>query len=94
MAGGSGVISVIGQAYPEEFSTMIRLGLDGKSKASYELHYRLMDLTSAIFEENNPAGIKGLLHVLGYCNDAVRLPLVPASEKLIDKKPLFRFLKE
>lgn len=82
LAGGAGVISVIGQAYPKDFSSMIRLGLEGKAKESFELHYKLMDVTSAIFSENNPAGIKGLLNVLGFCNDTVRLPLVPATAEL------------
>ena len=82
LAGGSGVISVIGQAYPKEFSEMIRLGLQGNAKESYVLHYKLMDVISAIFSENNPSGIKGLLNVLGFCNDTVRLPLVPATEGL------------
>lgn len=85
LAGGSGVISVIGQAYPKYFSEMIRLGLQEKPKEAYALHYKLMEVTSAIFEENNPAGIKGLLHVLGYCKDTVRLPLVPASNQLKEK---------
>ena len=85
LAGGSGVISVIGQAYPKQFSNMIRLGLDGKAKESYDLHYKLMDVTSAIFQENNPAGIKGLLNVLGFCQDNVRLPLVPATKELKEK---------
>lgn len=82
LAGGAGVISVIGQAYPKDFSNMIRLGLEGKAKESFELHYKLMDVTSAIFSENNPGGIKGLLNVLGFCNDTVRLPLVPATAEL------------
>ncbi len=58
LAGGSGVISVIGQAFPKEFSKMIRLGLQGKAKESYDLHFRLMKIISLIFSENNPAGIK------------------------------------
>ena len=85
LAGGSGVISVIGQAFPKEFSEMIRLGLAGKAKESYALHYKLMDATAAIFSENNPAGIKGLLNVLGLCNDLVRLPLVPATKELKER---------
>ena len=92
LAGGSGVISVIGQAFPKEFSEMIRLGLQGKAKESYDLHYKLMDATSAIFSENNPAGIKGLLNVLGLCNDIVRLPLVPATDEL--KKRLAKIAQE
>lgn len=89
LAGGSGVISVIGQAYPAEFSEMIRLGLKGDAKASYEYHYRLMDITSYIFEENNPAGIKAVLADKGIGNGKVRLPLVPASKQLQSKIQAF-----
>jgi len=85
LAGGAGVISVIGQAFPEQFANMIKLGLDGKAKEAYEIHFKLMDITSAIFEENNPAGIKGVLQVLKLCGDTVRLPLVPASDELKTK---------
>ncbi|MEO6348517.1 MAG: 4-hydroxy-tetrahydrodipicolinate synthase, partial [Aquaticitalea sp.] len=85
LAGGAGVISVIGQAFPKEFSKMVKLGLDGKAKEAYEIHFKLMDITSAIFQENNPAGIKSVLHALGLCEDTVRLPLVPASEELKSK---------
>ena len=82
LAGGAGVISVIGQAFPKQFSKMIKLGLEGKAKEAYDIHYKLMDVTSAIFEENNPAGIKGVLAELKKCKSAVRLPLVEASEPL------------
>ena len=85
LAGGAGVISVIGQAFPQQFSKMIKLGLEGKAKEAYDIHFKLMDMTSAIFEENNPAGIKGVLHALNLCEDAVRLPLVPASKELKSK---------
>lgn len=85
LAGGAGVISVIGQAFPREFSKMINLGLAGNAKASYELHYKLMDVTALIFSENNPAGIKAVLSGLGLCNAVVRLPLVEASSDLKKK---------
>lgn len=85
LAGGAGVISVIGQAFPKEFSEMIRLGLQGNAKEAYKLHFRLMDVTAYIFEENNPAGIKAVLQTLNLCEDFVRLPLVPASQQLKDK---------
>ncbi|WP_445735523.1 4-hydroxy-tetrahydrodipicolinate synthase [Mariniflexile sp.] len=85
LAGGAGVISVIGQAFPKEFSNMIRLGLKGDAKEAYKLHYRLMDVIGYIFEENNPAGIKGVFEALGLCKDRVRLPLVPASNQLKEK---------
>lgn len=82
LAGGAGVISVIGQAYPKEFSKMIQLGLNGKAKEAFAIHYKLMDVVSFIFEENNPAGIKSVLEKMGICNDQVRLPLVKASKEL------------
>lgn len=82
LAGGAGVISVLGQAFPKDFSRMIQLGLEGKAKEAYQLHFNFMDITSMIFEENNPAGIKAVFSGLGLCDDAVRLPLVKASGDL------------
>ena len=82
LAGASGVISVIGQAFPKEFSTLIRLGLQGKNKEAYKLHYKLMDIINMIFSENNPSGIKAVLQCLCITSNEVRLPLVKASEKL------------
>lgn len=87
LAGGSGVISVLGQAYPKEFSEMIRLGLDKSVSESYELHYQMMEVVDLIFEEGNPVGIKALLSILdviGSSNE-VRLPLVSATEALQEK---------
>ena len=85
LAGGAGVISVIGQAFPKEFSDMIRLGLKGEAKEAYKLHFRLVDVIDYIFEENNPAGIKAVFEALNLCQDIVRLPLVPASNQLKEK---------
>ncbi|WP_435262446.1 4-hydroxy-tetrahydrodipicolinate synthase [Tenacibaculum sp. nBUS_03] len=85
LAGGAGVISVIGQGLPKEFSSMIKLGLAGKNKEAFDIHYKLMDIVDYIFEENNPAGIKAVLMKKGICLDEVRLPLVKASEELQTK---------
>lgn len=85
LAGGSGVISVIGQAFPKEFSNMIQLGLEGKNKEAYEIHYKMMDVINYIFEENNPAGIKAVLQELNICASTVRLPLVEATDNLQSK---------
>jgi 4-hydroxy-tetrahydrodipicolinate synthase len=82
LAGGSGVISVIGQAFPKQFSTMINHGLQGNNKEGYDIHYKMMDIVDYIFEENNPAGIKTVLQELDICKDNVRLPLVKASAEL------------
>lgn len=82
LAGGSGVISVIGQAYPKEFSRMINLGLEAKSKEAFEIHYKLSEIVDLIFAENNPSGIKAVLQELNICENYVRLPLVPATAEL------------
>jgi 4-hydroxy-tetrahydrodipicolinate synthase len=85
LAGGSGVISVIGQAFPKDFSEMIRLGLKGDNKEAFKLHFKLMDVIDYIFEENNPSGIKAVFQALNLCDDTVRLPLVPATDALKEK---------
>jgi len=85
LAGGAGVISVIGQAIPKFFSQMIRLGLEGKTKEAYNLHYKIMQSIDLIFEEGNPTGIKALLNLYDICNSFVRLPLIAASQLLEEK---------
>jgi 4-hydroxy-tetrahydrodipicolinate synthase len=85
LAGGSGVISVVGQGFPAEFSEMIRLGLKGESSRAYGLFFPLMESIDLIFEEGNPAGIKCLLELLGISTLQVRLPLMPATEDLRQK---------
>lgn len=85
LAGGAGVISVIGQGLCKEFSSMIQFALDGKVKEAYELHYKIMNGIDLIFEEGNPAGIKSMLQKIGICSDEVRLPLLVASEELQTK---------
>lgn len=85
LGGGSGVISVIGQALPKLFSDMIHQGISGNKEVAKALEKRAMPLIRLIFEENNPAGIKAVLQQLGLCNDTVRLPLVPATESLKSK---------
>lgn len=85
LAGGSGVISVMAQSLPELFTTMIRNGLDRKVDEAYKAHYQLVEITRAIFEEGNPAGIKAVLANKGICKPYTRLPLVAASENLTQK---------
>jgi len=84
-AGGSGVISVIGQGLPNDFSKMIEQGLKGNVSKANELHYKTMNSIDYIFEEGNPAGIKVLLNKLNICSENVRLPLVNASYELQQK---------
>ncbi|GEN77038.1 4-hydroxy-tetrahydrodipicolinate synthase [Chryseobacterium hagamense] len=82
LAGGNGVISVIAQGYPKEFSTMVQLAFDGKVKEAYEIHNKLVEITRLIFAEGNPCGIKAVLTEKGIVKNYLRLPLVPASENL------------
>jgi len=89
LMGGHGVISVIGQAYPEEFSQMIQAGLDGNSARAKELHYDLMPIIDMIFEQGNPSGIKALLNKKGLCENSLRLPLVPVDDALAERIKVF-----
>lgn len=82
LAGGAGVISVIGQGLPKEFSAMVRHGLRGDLDQANHLHFQLMDIIELIFEQGNPAGIKALFEYLELCSDVVRLPLVEATADL------------
>ena len=90
--GADGVISVIGQAYPKEFSDMVRYGLEGNQKVANELHYQLYDLLDPLYCDGNPAGIKAALKVLGVCGDKLRLPLVNVTEEIYQQ--IERFVKE
>ena len=85
LEGGSGVISVIGQALVSDFSEMIQMGLKGDSDAAKTIEKRVMPLIKLIFEENNPAGIKAVLNHMQLCEDFVRLPLVVATNTLKSK---------
>jgi 4-hydroxy-tetrahydrodipicolinate synthase len=91
LAGGVGVISVLGQGLPFEFSSMIRLALEGRSEDAYDLHYHLLEGMGLIFQEGNPAGIKCIFETLGLSNAVVRLPLVEASDTL--KQRVAEFVK-
>lgn len=82
LAGGDGVISVIGQGYPKEFSTMVQLAFEGKVKEAYQIHNKLVEITRLIFAEGNPCGIKTILAEKGIIKNYLRLPLVAASEGL------------
>lgn len=85
LAGGNGVISVIGQGYPKEFSTMLKLAFEGKVKEAYEIHNKLVEITRLIFAEGNPAGIKTVLAEKGIIKNHLRLPLVAATKGLQEK---------
>ncbi|UZO79364.1 4-hydroxy-tetrahydrodipicolinate synthase [Aquimarina sp. ERC-38] len=81
-AGGDGVISVVGQGFPKQFSELISNGIEGDLANSYEQLFQLLPAINYAFEEGNPAGIKSILAAKDICKPYVRLPLVKASKKL------------
>lgn len=85
LAGGAGVISVIGQGFPKEFTEMIRLGLNKKVNEAFKTQYFLSDCIDMIFEQGNPAGIKQVFQALGIAENVVRLPLVSVDESLANR---------
>ncbi len=89
LAGGAGVISVIGEGFPKEFSKMVSLGLNKNAEEAYHLHYKIAPAIDYIFAEGNPAGIKTVFKKLGICEGYVRLPLVGISDKLQSKIDAF-----
>lgn len=89
LAGGAGVISVIGQGLPKEFAQMIRYGLDRKVDRAYAMHYKIAPAIDLIFAEGNPAGIKVMLEALEISHARVRLPLFAVSEGLRGKIKTF-----
>ncbi|MEG1617680.1 MAG: 4-hydroxy-tetrahydrodipicolinate synthase [Bacteroidales bacterium] len=83
--GAVGVISVIGNAFPKEFSRMVRLALAGDFKSALIIHHRFTELFELLFVDGNPAGVKSILHVMGYIDNQLRLPLVPTRITTFEK---------
>jgi len=83
--GGSGVISVVANAFPAEFSSMVRLMLEGKTSEARKIHYKMLPVIDLVFAEGNPTGVKAFLDVLGIVPNYLRLPLIPASKELYKK---------
>ena len=75
--GAVGVISVIGNAFPREFSRMVRLALAGDYDSARTIHHRFTELFSLLFVDGNPAGVKSMLNMMGFIENRLRLPLVP-----------------
>ncbi|MGP1350278.1 MAG: 4-hydroxy-tetrahydrodipicolinate synthase [Hoylesella marshii] len=83
--GAVGVISVIGNALPKEFSRMIRLEFNGEFEAARIIHHQFTDLYNLLFIDGNPAGVKALLHEMGFIENVLRLPLVPTRLTTLQK---------
>ena len=90
-AGGVGVISVMAQAFPKDYSEMVRLCLKHKFTQAQKLHYKLMDITDQLFVDGNPGGIKEALSILKLCLPNVRLPLCEPNDKV--KQTLKQLIK-
>ncbi len=90
-AGGEGVISVVAQAFPKDFSEMVRLCLKHKFSEAQKLHYKLVDITDQLFADGNPGGIKYALSLLKKCEPYVRLPLAEPNDKV--KQTLSQLIK-
>ena len=90
--GAVGVISVIGNALPKEFSKMIRLQMRGEYDAARKIHHRFIDLFSLLFVDGNPAGVKAMLHEMGFIENKLRLPLVPM--RISNMQRMSEILKE
>jgi 4-hydroxy-tetrahydrodipicolinate synthase len=84
-AGMDGVISVIANAYPADWSEMVRLALAGDFVAARKLHYKLLDLSITIFADGSPGGVKELLNYMNICGTHVRLPLYPVNDEVKNK---------
>ena len=87
-AGGDGLVSVIGNAYPALISTMVAAALDGSYEKARELHYQLFPMMKAIFKEGNPTGVKASMEIQGWIENVLRLPLIPATSTLPGDHPL------
>jgi 4-hydroxy-tetrahydrodipicolinate synthase len=83
--GAVGVISVIGNAFPREFSRMVRLAQQGDYDSARQIHYHFTELIQLLFVEGNPAGVKSMLAVMGFIENKLRLPLVPNTIKTYEK---------
>jgi 4-hydroxy-tetrahydrodipicolinate synthase len=84
-AGGDGVISVVANAYPRDYSDMVRLALAGKFNEAAPLHYKYTDIIQSMFAEGSPSGVKAYLSEMGLCKNTFRLPVWPVSSTLHDK---------
>ena len=91
-SGAIGVISVIGNALPKEFSRMIRLEFKGEYDPARTIHHRFTELYKLLFVDGNPAGVKALLNDMGYIENVLRLPLVPTT--IATKEKMANILKE
>jgi 4-hydroxy-tetrahydrodipicolinate synthase len=80
--GAEGVISVVANAFPKEYSNMVKFALEGKYDQANKLHYQLLEIINALFEDGNPSGIKAALEIQGKCKNNLRLPLMKVNKRV------------
>lgn len=83
--GAEGLISVVANAYPEDYSNMVRLCLSGNFADARPLHYKYTDIIASMFAEGSPSGVKAYLNEMGLCQNSFRLPVWPVSDKHLQK---------
>ena len=87
--GGDGVIAVIGQSHPKDFSAMVNAGLNGDFEKANQLHEKLHPIYDPLYKDGNPAGIKATLHIIGTCKNVLRPPLVVVSDTTFENLKRF-----
>lgn len=83
--GGNGVISVVANAFPKQFSEMVNMALKGNYQKAKDIHYKFVDIINSLFADGNPSGIKAALDVLGLCSNSLRLPLVKVNKSVYNQ---------
>ena len=83
--GGDGVISVVANAFPRRFSTLVHAAMENNMDLAREKHYELIEVIQQLFADGNPGGVKHVLKLLNICDDNLRLPLVPVNKQVADK---------
>ena len=83
--GGDGVISVVANAFPKRFSTLVHAAMENNMDLARAKHYELIGVIQQLFADGNPGGVKHVLKLLNICDDNLRLPLVPVSKDVADK---------
>lgn len=90
--GAEGVISVLGNAYPADFSEMVHLCLEGNYIEAVDYHYKFRDIIRLLFADGNPAGVKCVMHDMGLIENELRLPLIPVTDSTADE--ILRWVKK
>jgi 4-hydroxy-tetrahydrodipicolinate synthase len=80
-AGADGLVSVVANAYPKDYSDMVRFCLEGKFEEAQKLHYKYTDIIASMFAEGSPSGVKAYLSEMGLCGNYFRLPVWQVSER-------------